>query len=147
MTPNEMTNILHLALLKKMTEICEALGKKAEDLAVEEGVDYEHLLDFIHQRQLHLPTVVAVFRALGFSLDLTLTGYPAITFHPLAPAEAKKYFVTLTGLARMKQFQEVHADSEEAAIEAAFLQSGDRVWKYQGMVDDTLEGDAALKEN
>ena len=55
------------------------------------------------------------------------------------PVIPKRYYVTLTGMAAMKQSQTVEADSAEEAEEIAKENTGDHLWKYEGMDDDTVE--------
>jgi hypothetical protein len=66
--------------------------------------------------------------------------FPRQTIHvrcpPIIP---KRYYVTLAGMAAMKQSQTVEADSAEEAEEIAKENTGDHLWKYIEMDDDTVE--------
>ena len=50
-----------------------------------------------------------------------------------------KYRVDMAGLALMRGSIEVEAESEEEAARKAVASSGDVLWDYNGMDDDTLE--------
>jgi len=140
MTPREITDVLWTVLLDHMTTVLHAQGVTSGELKT---VDLGKVQDFMFRKQLHLPTVVGIFRELGYTIDMNLSGRPYVTLQTIEPADGKKlYRVSLSGLARMKQTQEVRAHREEEAVEAAFLLTGDNTWKYDEMVDDTIEGHA-----
>lgn len=56
-----------------------------------------------------------------------------------------KYRVDMSGLALMRGLIEVEAETEEEAAAKAVGSSGDVLWSYNGMDDETIEVNSAEK--
>jgi hypothetical protein len=143
MTPENTVKELHKELRLTFKRLLDASGREQEAEAL--GVRPARLTSFLYQQgELHLPTAMQLFLTLGFRLNIYLAGAPPyfVAERIPEPTGKKMYRVELSGLARMKGVQRIEAESEEAAVEAVFLQTGDTSWKYEGMVDDTIEGEA-----
>lgn len=143
MTPENTVKELHKGLVLTFDRFLDASGREASDL----GVSPDVVSAFRHQYgELHLPTVMKLFLALGFRLSIYLAGSPPYFVAERIPEPTGKrmYRVELTGLARMKTSVWILAKSEKEAVEEALMETGDHSWKYEGMVDDTVEGEGYL---
>jgi hypothetical protein len=56
-----------------------------------------------------------------------------------------RYRVDMSGLALMRGSVEVEADTEEEAAAKAVASSGDVLWDYNGMDDETIEVNSVEK--
>ena len=142
MNAYELVEELHTVLVSRALELLDATGKSKADLAVpKEDVD----AFFEGGWDIHLPSTIQIFQSLGCRLNLNLAGSrPFVGLEMIEVTGLKRYRVELTGLARMKTSVWILAKSEKEAVEEALMGAGDHSWKYEGMVDDTVEGEGYL---